>query len=355
MKRKIAAYFLIMFLIAPFLHFIGFFTVEKASAASSRKTGTNESVSTYGGATRNYTALTTWEAATDIDLVTGTISYVLEVYDDAASFNDNVALAGATTNASYFRIVRPASGQGHDGTPNNGVWFNSTTDAFLFSIGESFSSVQDIIGTLTINSTTNRNTFNSIVDNAHFVGDIAWDGSNIGTGAARGFSASTAVDGTTFINCLATGNDGLGFGVVAITGDTSYFYNCVSTDSILVGAVVGTGTTVWTNCASNTFTDSNTGANVITATYNASSDATADDWGGAGNRISQTFSFVNTAIDDYHLASTDAGARNFGTDLSATFNDDIDFETRPGESVWDIGFDEYIAAPAPVSNIIFFE
>lgn len=60
----------------------------------------------------------------------------------------------------------------------------------------------------------------------------------------------------------------------------------------------------------------------------------------SGDRTSQTFTFVNSGASDWHLASTDAGARNYGAELSGTFTTDIDGQTRPGESVWDIGMDE---------------
>ena len=67
-------------------------------------------------------------------------------------------------------------------------------------------------------------------------------------------------------------------------------------------------------------------------TYCASDDATADDWGGAGNRITQTFTFVDSANGDFHLAATDAGARDYGvTDPgSGLFSDDIDGVARSG-------------------------
>jgi len=76
--------------------------------------------------------------------------------------------------------------------------------------------------------------------------------------------------------------------------------------------------------------------------YCASSDSTADNYGGTGNRASQTFTFVDTGSDDYHLASNDAGALGYGTDLSndpnLPFSTDIDDDKREGN--WSIGADE---------------
>ena len=75
-------------------------------------------------------------------------------------------------------------------------------------------------------------------------------------------------------------------------------------------------------------------------TYSASDDANADDWGGTGNRINQTFSFVNIASKNFHLVTTDTGARDFGTSNpgSGLFLNDIDGQARSGK--WDIGADE---------------
>lgn len=72
---------------------------------------------------------------------------------------------------------------------------------------------------------------------------------------------------------------------------------------------------------------------------------------GTGNRTSQTFSFVDAANDDYHLASTDAGAKGYGTNLynhaTYAFQDDIVGTDRGGSGAsWDIGAFEYVAAAA---------
>jgi hypothetical protein len=81
----------------------------------------------------------------------------------------------------------------------------------------------------------------------------------------------------------------------------------------------------------------------LSATTNATDGSTAPTAGTtSGNRTSQTFTFVDADNDDFHLASNDAGARDYGTSLSGTFTTDIDGETRSG--TWDIGADEYVAA-----------
>lgn len=335
--------------------------VSNLFAASSRHTATNESISTYGNGTRNYTSLAAWEAATDVDLVGTTTSYVLECYDDADSFNDYVTLSEATTNSSYFRIIRPASGQGHDGTPNNGVYFLLTTDTSLFTINEPNSQIQDLIGTLNISSINTRHTFYAQADNnGGFIGCIVRDSINSGSGSAQGFTVSG--NNTKLVNCLTNHSEAYNFYITnsISAGEHVYFYNCTTTDAAygFRSSIVSGGTVHFKNCLSKCTIDfyNYAGAASFDVNYCASGDATADDWGGAGNRINQTFTFVNAGGDDYHLASNDAGARNYGTDLSAdgvyAFDDDINDgtmgaakagQTRPGESVWDIGFDEYIA------------
>ena len=64
--------------------------------------------------------------------------------------------------------------------------------------------------------------------------------------------------------------------------------------------------------------------------------------GGAGNRINQSFDFVDAPNGDYHLGDGDTAARDAGTDLSADaaypFDTDIDGDARTG--TWDIGADE---------------
>jgi len=98
------------------------------------------------------------------------------------------------------------------------------------------------------------------------------------------------------------------------------------------------------------------GANYVVSN-NATNVATASSGvnvaGAVGNRYGQTFTFVNASSSDFHLAPTDAGARDYGvTDPGAgLFSDDIDGQTRPSGSAWDIGADEFVntAPNAPIS------
>ncbi len=56
-----------------------------------------------------------------------------------------------------------------------------------------------------------------------------------------------------------------------------------------------------------------------------------------------TFTNVTAGTEDFHLPNTSSDLYDAGTDLSGTFTDDIDGQTRVQ---WDIGADEYVSAAA---------
>lgn len=331
---------------------------------SSRKVGTNENISTYGagGFGRDYTVLATWESATDTNLVSATQSEVLECYDDQASFSDRIVMAGATTNASYFRIIRPAGTkfqsdwQGHDGTPNNGFRIESIIDNFqIMRIDEDYGQHQDII--LAYNLSTANDLEMGVLDDGAtetaFVGIICDESSNAGAGLFRGFeSQADTGEKHFFINIMILGVDDFGIQVDDKDGDV-FAFNCTirSCDNGFVKVSGGTGSLTCKNCLS----DNNATADyvgTIGGNNNASSDATAP---GTGPRINQTFTFFNAAGGDIHLGIDDAGALDFGADLSAdgdyAFDDDIDFRPRITAWTWDIGADEYFSPYPIISDI----
>jgi hypothetical protein len=137
-----------------------------------------------------------------------------------------------------------------------------------------------------------------------------------GTVCTRGEAAATYVYNNTFIN-----------GDVAIACEVE---NAITAKNNLV---YGHATAM-------------TGTFAAGTDYNATDDAaigyTVTGSGNTHDRVSQTFTFA--AAGDYHLASNDAGAKDYGVSDpgSGLFSDDIDGVTRTG--TWDIGADEYVAA-----------
>jgi len=315
--------------------------------SSSRKTRptTNESISTYGGVTRDYTAMQTWEDATDIDLVTAAQCAILEFYKDAASFDDYVTIAGATVNSVYFRQMRAAPGQGHDGTPNAGVKILCNTIATngVIDSDEAYCQIQDLVVITAGNNASVVTSINVSGASSAVIGCI-YKATNAGAGTGMGIIAGG--NGTVVVNSLAYECKTDGQRVAATAGVTIYMLNCTSVANTVNGfrANDQTGTIVLTNCLStgnavDFLRATATGA--LTVTYCCSSDNTADDWGGAGNLIGKTITYANAAGDDFH--TTDADIVDLGTDLSTDavfpFNDDIDRQPRPA-GAWDIGMDD---------------
>lgn len=154
-------------------------------------------------------------------------------------------------------------------------------------------------------------------------------------------------------NCVGRGGyygmrrNGAASGAVTIVDNCTFYGNTVG-----MNIVRGTGTTFTARnnlCAANTtdFTTSSSGGTLTTG-GNRSSDATSPDAAGQ----SQTFTFVDAAGGDLHLASGDVGARGAGTDLSADadnpFTDDQEGDAR--SAPWDSGADQYLSGGGGVSG-----
>jgi len=307
--------------------------------ASSRRTGTNENVQTYGNGTRDFTSLTTWEVATDNNLTALQITEVLECYADSATFTDNVDISNAITNSIYFRIIRPAAGQFHDGTPNSGVAFSTTTlgagSAIIYML-ENYLQIQDIVfkdvsfGGGTTIGVRNRSTTEGVMAGCIF--------SNIsGTGTNYAIYVQNA---NRVVNCLIQDitSTASSYGI-RLNGSTMYLYNCTVLNNTTYGIFANVGNTILKNSDVNG-NGTDLSAGTITQTT---------------NNIGATPTYVNAGGLDFHIAAGDTVLRGNGTDLSAdgifAFDDDIDFDTR---SAWDIGFDEFVAAPPAggVGNLI---
>jgi len=127
------------------------------------------------------------------------------------------------------------------------------------------------------------------------------------------------------------------------------FYNCktgIRTQDV-AGSLMIAVNNLFSNCTNPTYTASNSGVNFAAGTdYNATDKVSMGynviGGGNTHDKTSQTFSFVDAANNDFHLAPTDTAARNAGTNLATDsvlpFTTDIDGSYRG--AAWDIGADE---------------
>ncbi len=321
--------------------------------ATAKRTPTTPNITTFGGAGqgRTYTNVDTWESATDNDLVTATAGEILDCFDDEASFDQNFAVAGATTDGDFYRLIRAAAGEGHDGTPLVGVHFLSTVSANVINGFEANLAIQDLILTLSIDSGSNTQTYvSNFGEDQRIIGCLVVDGVNVGSGTVVGIKLD---EDSIAVDCLSHNNDLYGFHLVEAASEDIRAYNCVSTDNGSIGFLDGANTPDLINCLSTgNAGDDFSGAWGANTDYNASEDGTATVGANSNADISTTNLYVDSANDDFRLqviATTDV--RNAGLDLSAdafyAFDDDIFAGTAMGGSVagtlfdtWDIGFHE---------------
>lgn len=292
--------------------------------------GTNEVTSTIGAhASMDHQTIDAWEQATDVDLVAGDISYVGECYD-YADFAEQAYFYGATTDATHYRRLTVAVGQGHNGTDlGAGVTVQSVWMRELYIVFEGF----------IVNRGATDNpirTYANAANYRHMVrGCVVRGTANFGVVDSDG-------TGQLWVrNCAV-----LGFASRAL-----YYAAYADNVSVLTSGVYGIQGAVATNCVACGATSECFIS--CTGNYNLSSDTTAP---GANSvksvDASGTNLFISTtaSAEDLHLnpaGSEFEHAHNTGTDLSANFTIDIDNETRPtGANTWDIGADEYVAAAA---------
>ena len=319
--------------------------------------GTTNCILSCGG-TAAYASLNIWEAARDDvgDLVTN--DTIEEAALESSSANHTadttaVLIDGWTTGTNnYIKIYTTAAAR-HDGKWNEGKYRLNVVSGTTLTIGEYYVRIDGIqihsgnVVSVYISTWGGGQSGDIRISNNIIQGNSnhAWSGD---------ITSSTDDNYIIYVwNNIFYDDLSNGYGVYANRSTvTWYVYNNTFQNSSY-GIVRDAGTVIAknnlfksvTNPASGTFA-AGTGYN---ATNNASMGYTVTD-GSVGDRLSQTFSFVNEDGDDFHLASTDAGAKDFGVSDpgSGLFSDDIDGVTRSG--TWDIGADEYVAAGGAVIN-----
>lgn len=309
--------------------------------------------STAGGdCTTNNTSGSTRACATlraAIDLLPSTLTdAVLILLDGTAADTGDVNQTpwDMTTSATNYLTIRANTNSRHNGIwstskyrltcTNKNCLYNNTPSHIRFENFQVQCTVTDAASYICIKA-SNANQVSTAPD-SRITGMIARCVET--SGDYTGFEARPSGVGggkSYVINNLAMGcNQGY-----TNDFDTGEFYNNTAVNSVY-GFVEATTMKIVNNLAYNSSTSGFVGSFAAGSNYNAESDGSGGP--GANHRTSQTFTFVNAAGDDYHLAAGDTGAKGFGTSdpSGGVYSDDVDGNTRSG--TWDIGFDEFLTA-----------
>ena len=293
----------------------------------------------------DYSSLSAWEAGEQGDLVTA--DEIRQAECSAFSDTTMVVIDGSTTDSTRYLRVYPAAGA-EARMPWSTSAYRVEAVGSVFHVKDGFTRIERIQIRTTSAATSSAIVFSwyAGASGSRALGVVA-RGNNADASAFHvGFFSNGADTGTVYmVNCVAY-DMGTGHAVsngyrLTQSTDTWYVYNCTA-HTCATGFLQSAGTFVAKNCLAAACTDGFGGTFDAASDYNASD--LASDAPGANSRNSQTFTFAAEAGDDFHLAGTDAGAKNFGTDLSGDsafpFSTDFDGVTRSG--TWDIGADEHL-------------
>ncbi len=324
------------------------------------------------GVYRAYTSLSNWQSQTEntnitepaeddvnpsTDLVTANTIMMVACYTGASIDNDYVIIDNWTTGpANYIKIFTPVSSsevgtsQRHDGTAGTGYSLITSGLEVGISIRVEYVRVEG----LEISS------YYPPIDLREMSGPSEIRASHcLLHGLDSGYDewANAIYVNDTDVVLYAWNNIGynLGYGISTDASNEIYAYNNTFIDLLHYAVAIGSGTcyaknNIAANSVEGNYFAWNSGSFHSSSDYNWSDDTT--DTGGTNDINSSDpgwndVTFANESTDNFHLASTDSGAKNLGTDLSGdaslAFADDIDGGTRSG--IWDIGADEYGASP----------
>lgn len=301
-----------------------------------------QSCAGYGGPYPCYTSLAAWEAAygglPNGNLVAQDKIAVARIEGTWTQADTTpLNLGGWTTDADHYIRIYTAPEARHHGIPGSGYRLETTGSGPIYSSVAHFR-----IEGLEIHGLSSSTPVYAR-PGAGIDGDIRLSHNLIhGNGSNTGSGVYTYdYDGVTRIwnNVIYdVGSPGYTAGIQTSRGAT-YIYNNTIVGIISGFAIRSGGVVIAKNNLTEAPGDDFYGSFYPGSDFNASADDTAP---GFHSRRNQTFAFVDRAGDDFHLAASDAGARNYGRDLTGdpfiTMADDVDGDTRAGG--WDIGADE---------------
>lgn len=287
----------------------------------------------------DYSSLASAIAGTAANLVSNDQQLNIACYASATAdqtYNAQLNVGGYTTDATHYVKIYTPPTERHPGWWNGTFyWLGSTVNTGVGTI-LSLVSQYTVVDGIAVRSTASQNS--GVVRNTQ--ANMTWQNCLIdgGNACSTGISCALGSPSTTIINCVVI--NCTGWSIQGRTGNT-WVYN----STVISPNGLGMENGIFKNClvkgaqSGNAFTNIDSGSD-----YNATDVSSAT--GGAHDRVSQTFMFVDSANGNYQLASTDTGAKGYGTDLSGTFTTDIHGNVRT--TPWDIG--AFKAPPTVVTD-----
>jgi hypothetical protein len=294
-------------------------------------------------------AAITGEVAANANLVTmnGVLNIELYAFTDTTQAN----VTGFTTDATRFVNIYTAVGDGHVGVWDSAKYnlspsSNSTTAIIIASNYTRVAGIQVGVGSTTNYSAAFRG-IEITAANYQVSGCIARCTIDpTYTVYAYGIYGPTAAGSGFIFNNIVYGfkTARVGVGGIVAQGSTAYVYDNTVTGcsngivqaayraAVLKNNLLYGNTVAITGGTSTTFTGSRNNSTDLAAWAGTYAGYTED-------RLSQTFTFVDAANKDYRLTTSDTGAYQLGTDLSADtylpFSTDITGTSRT--IPWSIG------------------
>lgn len=289
----------------------------------------------------DYTSLDTWEADTDNDLVT---AEEIETIQVDGVFAVTTVVAGATTNASYYRRIEGISGGRHDGTNASGAALNVSTNGGTWPtlwLQESFVQVAWLRMGRGAGTSGSNYCF-------RFQGSSLLIESVVGYGTAAAPMESFArYDSGTGILVRNSCGHNMNAGIEGPSGDTdaitTAYCTFVRVEEDANNGNAGLRYVLAKNCACFHFGGSSGFADYLNLDAGSSNNASSDATGSSGlQSLTGTDEFVDLTDDamDLHLQSGST-LEAAGTPVAGTTTD-VDGDTRDG-STPDVGFDELAA------------
>jgi len=322
--------------------------------------------------TRAFNDFQPWEAAREGDLVAQNKIEVGVAYNDGPfvynsggppSTTPALVIQGSTTSPRCYIRLTVAENQRHNGTAGTGVVLDGTGNTkFGVRVRDDYTVVEwlslkgfhgpGLAGADGVSSAARNVLLHGLIIHGFF------DGSDSANGIRTEFGTSASGLLFTARNCIVYDGDQNGIRVdncdasAIVLNSTVYNMHGTGGRRGVAATSAGASMTVTNTISMGNATDFSAVAGAtLTQSFNLSSDATAS---GASSLINKLVAnqFVDTTVglEDLHLKAG-ADALDTGLDLSSSFWDDIDRQSRLGLT-WDIGADES-GAPTEVKLLSF--